>query len=133
MLTKVFVYGTLCQGQRYHHIIAPFAKHTQKATVRGTLYDLPVEYPAMIEGDNPVKGELVELQNVPEALRLLDELEDYEPNRDTNEYERIVVKAVTESGDEVECYLYLYAPNRREWLAEHGTLVPGGDWPSFKG
>lgn len=132
MLTKVFVYGTLCRGQRYHHILAPFAKQFHKATVRGQLFDLPVGYPAMIEGESAVAGELVELKNVSEALRLLDELEDYEENSDSNEYERIVVKVVTESGEEHDCYVYLYSPNRREWLAANGTWVPGGDWRAFK-
>ncbi|MGE5702749.1 MAG: gamma-glutamylcyclotransferase [Clostridia bacterium] len=134
MLTKVFVYGTLCQGQKYHHIIKPYAKQIQRATVRGVLYDLPERgYPALVAGEAIVAGELVELQNVTEALRHLDELEDYEENGTNNEYERIVVNAHTQSGEEQECYLYVYPDNRLDWLQQNGIVVPGGDWPAFKG
>lgn len=132
MLTRVFVYGTLCQGQRYHHIIAPFAKQIQKAMVPGLLFDLPLGYPAMIEGNGSVSGELVDLHDVKKALSQLDDLEDYEEGGFNNEYERVVCKAVTQNGEEHDCYVYLYSPNRREWLAQNGTLVPSGNWQAFK-
>lgn len=77
MLNRVFVYGTLKVDGCNHGIVQPFVKSICAATMRGIIYDLPVGYPAAIDGDGQVIGQVIELNDVEAALAVLDRLEDY--------------------------------------------------------
>jgi gamma-glutamylcyclotransferase (GGCT)/AIG2-like uncharacterized protein YtfP len=89
----VFVYGTLKPGE------ANFAAYCQGRVIAqtpaytwGDLYDLPVGYPAMTEGNSKVRGILLSF-NDPRILHSLDRLEDYQSRRAAhlNEYYRAFV------------------------------------------
>ncbi|MDC0833421.1 gamma-glutamylcyclotransferase [Geitlerinema sp. CS-897] len=90
-MVRVFVYGTLKPGGRFHkpycgdRVVA-----TQTGKVRGKLYHLPpVNYPAMTTGDDWVEGVVLSF-NDDLALAKLDELEGYQQHRppSQNEYNR---------------------------------------------
>ena len=76
-INKGFVYGTLIKDMHNHHLIKPFIKHMETAKNLGQFYDLRYVYPAMIGGEDEVWGEIIELKDVEEALKVLDRLEGY--------------------------------------------------------
>jgi gamma-glutamylcyclotransferase (GGCT)/AIG2-like uncharacterized protein YtfP len=89
-LLKVFVYGTLKPGEcNYQPYCAGRVIEVHPAIAFGQLYDLPLGYPAMTLGNSAVQGYLLTLTDSA-ALDILDELEDYHPQRspDQNEYIR---------------------------------------------
>jgi gamma-glutamylcyclotransferase (GGCT)/AIG2-like uncharacterized protein YtfP len=128
MINKVFVYGTLCEGEANHHVVAPFVKKVTEAKMKGWLYHLPYGYPAMVEGTGEVIGQFIELSNVEEAIKHMDELEGYEEGGSDNDYERIISKAVTQDGQEHGCYVYIYSESKKTWLEEQAEFVVDGDW-----
>lgn len=72
---RLFTYGTLKKGGKYHAFLNGAERVADQASVKGTLYDTGLGYPAMsLEHSNDVYGEVYE---VPEELwASLDELED---------------------------------------------------------
>jgi gamma-glutamylcyclotransferase (GGCT)/AIG2-like uncharacterized protein YtfP len=90
-MLKVFVYGTLKPGGRYHdRYCAADLVRAEGAIAPGKLYHLPQQgYPAMTQGDDWVQGYLLTFENS-RVLTALDALEDYQPHRPSqeNEYQR---------------------------------------------
>ncbi|WP_088892221.1 gamma-glutamylcyclotransferase family protein [Leptolyngbya ohadii] len=128
-MLRVFVYGSLKPGEKYFdRYCAPYLVEMQEAIVYGTLYDLPVGYPAILPGRDPVRGYLFTFED-PEALTLLDELEEYQPDRpvEQNEYQR----------REIETFDLHQQPLGRAWIYEMtqeqvealgGVILPEGNW-----
>lgn len=120
-MEAVFVYGTLKQGERNHGLVASLVRRVLPGYVEGfALYHLPAgkgrpyAYPAMVPGEGRVFGEVLFLP--PEALPLLDELED-----EGVEYRRARVRVQTPEGAvEAWAYLYLEEPP--------GVLLLEGVW-----
>jgi gamma-glutamylcyclotransferase (GGCT)/AIG2-like uncharacterized protein YtfP len=93
-MLRVFVYGTLKPGQsNYLRYCGDRVIQSQEALVKGKLFDLPLGYPAMVPGEDWVRGYLLCFQD-PTILQELDELEDYASDRHPpeNEYERCWVE-----------------------------------------
>lgn len=93
-MIKIFVYGTLKPGEENfdrhcQKALEQKALEIQEAIAHGTLYALPMGYPAMTSGDHPIYGFLLSFSD-PQILMQLDELEDYCPDRpfEQNEYYR---------------------------------------------
>lgn len=87
---RVFVYGTLKPGEaNYQAYCAGRVVECVEAIAFGTLYDLPLGYPAMTVGSAPVHGYLLTFHDLT-VLQELDELEDYSTTRppEDNEYRR---------------------------------------------
>ncbi|MBW4082054.1 gamma-glutamylcyclotransferase [Paenibacillus sp. S150] len=120
----VFVYGTLRQGEQYHHLLGGSGLFSAQAQVKGRLEDTGLGYPVLIEGEGRVAGELYEITEA--VLKRLDELEDYYgPDDERNEYERIRAEASTDNG-KVESWLYVYRHARRH------NAIPEGDWKLYR-
>lgn len=125
---KIFVYGTLQPGERYHEefcrgaLLAVFP-----AKVRGRLFDLPaLGYPALAAGNDWVPGYLLELKPDEDLLVRLDELEGVdESSPEDCEYQRVTIEAYS-SDDEVLgiAWVYIMAPSRI--AAFGGVLMPSG-------
>lgn len=114
-VTRVFVYGTLMRGGRYHRLLRG-ARHVGEArTALGyQLYDLG-PYPAMRrEGQGVVIGELYEVS--PAMLVALDRLEGH-----PDYYLRQPIEL--EGGEQVTSYLFV----DRDELAT-ARIVTSGDW-----
>jgi gamma-glutamylcyclotransferase (GGCT)/AIG2-like uncharacterized protein YtfP len=78
-----------------------------RGTVRGLLYDLG-SFPGVVEGDGVVRG--VVLQVPQQAWAALDEYEACPgPEHPNGLFHRIKTRAKMENGEEVECWLYVYA------------------------
>ncbi|MEO1522492.1 MAG: gamma-glutamylcyclotransferase [Cyanobacteria bacterium J06633_2] len=128
-LVKVFVYGTLKPGEFYYsqycegHVVETFT-----AIAYGTLFDLPMGYPAMTLGDRPVHGVVLCFENAA-CLSALDELEDYVPGRspEENEYNRRQVNIFSQDGIPLGS-AWTYIMDTAKALALGGAMVSNGTW-----
>jgi gamma-glutamylcyclotransferase (GGCT)/AIG2-like uncharacterized protein YtfP len=135
-LRRIFVYGTLTSGGPGHHRLTTAPCGIHEARTRGLLYALPEGYPALVDGEGDVWGELVEFEDTLSEgawSRTLARLDDYEgyagPGHPANLYERRVVRAVSTAGAAVSAWAYVYAiPERARLL---GTPIPHGDWRRY--
>ncbi|WP_199321519.1 gamma-glutamylcyclotransferase [Microcoleus sp. FACHB-831] len=128
---KVFVYGTLKPGERnYQKYCAGKVVEAKRAIAFGQLFALPMGYPAMTPGDTPVSGFLLSFAN-PDILHILDELEDYDPNRAQaqNGYNRVQIDTYKPGGEPLAtAWVYLMTPERVS--LHRGVLLPLGWWSS---
>jgi gamma-glutamylcyclotransferase (GGCT)/AIG2-like uncharacterized protein YtfP len=112
----LFAYGTLMQGQPRHRLIAGRARFLGAGTVAGRLLSLG-RYPALVEGDGEVRGELYELPS-PELLRLVDREEGYN-------FDRRLTDVTPTDGPRVSAWTYWYRGPRGR-----AVPIPEGDWRS---
>lgn len=128
-MDKVFVYGTLMRNFWNHKVyLEGWVSRIIQGQTCGLLYHLPEGYPAMLEGNSIVKGEVI--QPVDEGLlKSLDRLEGYVEGRIGNLYERCIRTVLTEDGEKLDCWVYIYSDER--YARENGILVPDGDWEKF--
>jgi gamma-glutamylcyclotransferase (GGCT)/AIG2-like uncharacterized protein YtfP len=129
-MLRVFVYGTLKPGERYHLPYgADRAIEAVAAYTCGELYHLvDVNYPAMTEGKSVVKGILLTFEEE-SILDRLDELEDYREERspDENEYQRLVIAVYSLDGESLG-HAWGYFMNRAKIEGHGGIPVPSGWW-----
>ncbi len=117
-LDRLFVYGTLRSGHSSRRMLDDFVRTCQPARCRGTLYAFASGYPGLVlDGDTVIVGELVELDDVEKALRLLDAYEG-------DEFSRIQCDVEGAGGIE-RAWAYVLADPAS---ASEATLIPGGDW-----
>ncbi|MEH1765420.1 MAG: gamma-glutamylcyclotransferase [Nostoc sp.] len=128
-LVQVFVYGTLKPGEaNYKKYCAGKVVDVKKAFVKGQLFALPMDYPAMTLGDSKVYGYLLSFSN-PKILNELDVLEDYQPHRQTPEnlYNRQIIEVYEpQSRSYSWAWVYLMTLEQVEQL--RGLLQPDGWW-----
>jgi gamma-glutamylcyclotransferase (GGCT)/AIG2-like uncharacterized protein YtfP len=103
----VFVYGTLMRGCSRHHFLSD-GQFEGEASTDGRLLSLG-EYPALIDGAGTVRGELYSFEDLPAALDVLDDVEDFDP--------------ANPEGTELLAWLYVYNQPRGS-----APIIPGGDW-----
>jgi gamma-glutamylcyclotransferase (GGCT)/AIG2-like uncharacterized protein YtfP len=131
--TAFFVYGTLKRGQLNCSLIEPHARWIERAYTSGRLFDVGL-FPALVEGEGTVHGELVHLDamDVPRLLSLIDRLEDFRPEDPGGSmYVRRVVEVTTDSNHRVPAYAYFYNCEHPS-LPRPATLVhlAAGEWPA---
>lgn len=126
---NVFVYGTLKPGEvNYQRYCAGKVVEEKRAIAFGELVDLPLGYPAMIPGNSPVQGYVLTFAD-PAILMVLDELEDYHPNRapEENEYQRRQIETYTLTKQAIGlAWAYLMTLEQVKRLG--GVLLPAGWW-----
>lgn len=126
---KIFVYGTLKPGEsNYQRYCAGKVVEEIEAIAFGQLYNLPLGYPGMTLGESPVQGFVLTFADC-DVLSLLDELEDYEPNRtpELNEYNRQLIEVYSCSRQPLGVvWVYLMSFERVKRLK--GVLIPSGCW-----
>ena len=124
----LFVYGTLRRGGSNDIAsLAPSARFSGMARIRGALFDQGA-YPAMmLDADGPwVIGELYEV--TPPDWRVLDALEEVVTKADPmGQYFRVHAVATDENACPVECQVYVANP--RAMRLERP--IAGGDWLAF--
>ena len=132
--TRVFVYGTLKPGGKYHQTYCgEFHFDARHARIKGLLFNFPqLGYPGAIENSSGwIHGVILTFQHPEdEVLPRLDELEGYNPQRppDQNEYYRKIVPAFSlNNGDTVaSAWSYFMEPNTVKNLG--GFLLNNGIW-----
>jgi gamma-glutamylcyclotransferase (GGCT)/AIG2-like uncharacterized protein YtfP len=123
-LLPIFVYGTLQQGEVRSGRWPYPAVSIERATIRAQVRDLG-PYPALVEGDGIVLGELwtISAEHLDETLRVLDEIECF-GNEEVDLYIRKIVLCETASGRTKRAYTYYFAdPN----AIHDSPLVPANE------
>ena len=105
----IFVYGTLKRGQCRERCWPRRPVRVEGAVARGRLYDLG-PYPAMVAGDDLIRGELWHLrpEDMEETLQRLDAVEGCVEGTG-DQYERVVIECQDENGGNHRAYAYQFA------------------------
>jgi len=124
--STLFVYGSLMTGMVHHNKVAGMVKEVKPASVQGLLYRLPAGYPALLEGDRMVRGELLTLNNFKELIKIIDEFEGYSPtNTEKSLYNRLE-KQVQADGAKKPTSTFAYFLNPTK-LPKDAVLIDSGD------
>lgn len=119
----IFVYGTLRKGQVNQHFMDEHAKFVSHGFVKGQLYQIKNHhYPAVLEGDEWVVGEVYEFD--PKGLAELDHLEGYiSEDNENNLYNRIELEAFDENKESLGL-AHTYVMNTTHPLYDETDLEP---------
>ncbi|PTL39573.1 gamma-glutamylcyclotransferase [Alkalicoccus saliphilus] len=101
---KVFVYGTLRTGEENAYLLNSAERLKEQAYVQGALYDTGAGYPAAVEEEGKIYGEVYEVGH--EDLVMLDYLEGYVEGRQNNLFER-KIRSIKADGKMFGGYVYL--------------------------
>ena len=130
--TSIFVYGTLKRGQCRERCWPRPPLRIEPATVRGALYDLG-PYPALVEGNDCIAGELWHLSpsDMHASLLELDRVEGFR-SRASDLYQRVTITCQTASVA-VAAWTYRFA--RTEQLKPLQRILPNPEsgqcrWPT---
>jgi len=124
-MMKVFVYGTLRDGEVNAQLLKNATCLDKDCWTHGLLYDSGYGYPALIPSANHrTAGELYEVTE--KELNLLDELEDYKEGGTNNLYERVEREIFTAHGATLA---YVYISNNDDLLKKE---IFSGDWKRYK-
>ena len=125
----LFVYGSMMKGMVHHNKLAAMVKDLKPATVEGVLYRLPVGYPAMVDGQGTVKGELLTLNNFKDIIKILDEFEGYSATTpEKSLYLRVEKPLLVEGAKKpVTSFVYVLNPIK---LPREATVIESGDYRS---
>ncbi|HPH65957.1 MAG TPA: gamma-glutamylcyclotransferase [Kofleriaceae bacterium] len=130
-LNRLFVYGSLRSGQTARSLIANSVARSTPATMAGNLYMFPMGYPAFVEGNGRVVGELLWLDDLAATLAMLDAYEGAD-------FVRLVRQVTLPSGIGSDGFPHHRAEGLQVWawvysLAVPDTVayaeqIPDGDW-----
>ena len=90
-------------------------------------------YPALIEGDGFVYGEVMTILDYENVINAMDLMEGYlGVNNKNNEYNRIGmdVEILGKKSSE-KCYVYYYAMNDKDDFENNSILIQDGNWRNF--
>lgn len=121
VLDRLFVYGTMRQGQTARSLIANQIARSAMATTRGTIFAFPLGYPGFVEGDGSVCGEVIWLTELAATFALLDAYEGAD-------FTRVVRPVELANGEVMTAWLYALADPA---AARHGVQIPHGDWVRY--
>lgn len=100
---KVFVYGSLKKGKHNHRLLEN-ANLIGRGIVKGECYSLPYGFPALIDGDRDVIGEVYDVTY--DELYRLDRLEGYRGKED-DMYKR-EKRNINMDGIIISAYTYIW-------------------------
>ncbi|MFS0883344.1 gamma-glutamylcyclotransferase [Metabacillus niabensis] len=120
---RVFVYGTLMEGESNHRVAKPYLLEVEEGSVSGNLYNVG-PYPALTlsEDGDIVKGQWFNVTE--EGLENMDKLEGfYGEGAPHNHYNREFVKDINNS---IEGFVYTYT---KEKVEKRGLpKIKSGSW-----
>jgi gamma-glutamylcyclotransferase (GGCT)/AIG2-like uncharacterized protein YtfP len=120
-LDRLFVYGTMRQGQTARSILANSIVRTVPASTYGRIYSFPMGYPGFVEGEGTVIGEVAWLTDLAGTFALLDAYEG-------QDFARVIRKVQPAEGPELWAWIYVLADPGAVSL---GQLIEDGDWVRF--
>lgn len=120
VLDRLFVYGTMRQGQTARSLLANSVVRSVPAWTSGRIYAFPMGYPGFTEVEAPgrVVGEVVWLSELAATFGLVDAYEG-------DDFARVLKQVTTDSGEQIWAWIYALATPS---AARHGTLIEDGDW-----
>ena len=129
---KLFVYGSLRKGMyNYDLYLKNQSEFVSEAYVCGKLYSLKgKKYPAMIEGNDQILGEIFEVNE--EVATAIDAMENYVPGDINNEYDRIDTDILDAQGNVItNLPIYWYNTKREGSVELLDEIVSDGDWTKY--
>lgn len=130
----LFVYGSLMEGffNSERALVGKVRKRI-KAKTKGKLYHLIDKgYPAMIDGEDTVYGELLITDGLGELFPALNKIENYFGKNDPrNEYDRLIIEVETQNGEKVSTYIYMYNEDNVDNQQDKKEYIPNGDWKEY--
>lgn len=128
-MEKIFVYGSLRQDfWNYDKVLKNRVRHIEKGKIKGELYHLPAGYPAVVEGNDDVYGEVITFTQ-DKLLKSLDFLEGYFGEDKENLYIRRKCEISLEDGSKEWCWVYIYVDEKE--ARKEGIYISHGDWKRF--
>ncbi|MBC2856761.1 MAG: gamma-glutamylcyclotransferase family protein [Cetobacterium sp.] len=131
---KIFVYGSLREGfYNFDIYIHENAKKIEMGEIKGKLYAIKdKEYPALLEGEETVKGEIITLKDC--DIESMDSMENYfGENNPNNEYNKVLMDIKNlETGEIEKLNVYVYNTTNPDFNFENLTYIPSGDWKEYK-
>lgn len=123
VLDRLFVYGTMRQGQTARSLIANQITHCVPAHTSGSIYAFPMGYPGYSESDGTgkVTGEVLWLTDLAATFGLLDAYEG-------SDFARVIKQVTLATGEEVWTWIYTLAD---PGAVKYGTLIPDGNWVRY--
>jgi len=129
VVDRLFVYGTLRQGQTARSLIANQITRCVAGHTPGCIYAFPMGHPGYSEIVTPaatgasgrVLGEVLWLTELAATFGLLDAYEG-------EDFVRVITQVTLETGEQVWSWIYTLADPR---ATRHGTLIPDGDWVRY--
>jgi len=131
---KFFVYGSLMEGLfNYKKVLKGKVISRNIGRVQGLLYHQDIKgYPAIVNSDGWVVGELLEFKKFYKVIIKCDKIEKYYGiNHPNNEYERRICKVVLENGEISLAWIYWYVRNDLNTCENPVTSVLSGNWRNF--
>jgi gamma-glutamylcyclotransferase (GGCT)/AIG2-like uncharacterized protein YtfP len=124
VLDRLFVYGSLRQGQTARSLVANQIRRCEKASTTGAIYAFPMGHPGFVEGDGTgrVLGEVIWLSELAATFGLLDAYEG-------QDFVRVIRKVtLDETHEQVWAWVYTLADPA---AAKFGTRIEDGDWVRY--
>ncbi|OIJ13437.1 hypothetical protein BKP37_10720 [Anaerobacillus alkalilacustris] len=121
----LFVYGTLRKALENSCLLTNAKVVADIAYTNGVLFQTKYGYPAMLQGDLTVYGELYEITE--NMLPKLDELEDYVEGRKINLYERKTQTVFTNKNKFV-AMVYILSNHKKDIVTKQ---IINGDWKEY--
>ncbi len=126
----IFTYGTLRKGfnNPFSRNITENSAYFGSGWITGRLYEID-RFPGALITDEGyrIKGEIYLLKKPEETLPLLDKYEEYGTGfSEPNEYIRRQIPVLTEAGEPMSCWTYLY-----NWTIENCEEITAGDYLPF--
>jgi gamma-glutamylcyclotransferase (GGCT)/AIG2-like uncharacterized protein YtfP len=127
MRDLLFVYGSFSEGMVHYNRISSAIESSQPGSVFGTVFRLPVGYPAYhSQGAQKIEGHLIKLQKPEVLIPLLDQFHGYSQlDLDKSLFHRVMAEAQTESGEKVLTQVYSVNLKR---LSPRAEVIMDGDW-----
>ncbi|UOQ93504.1 gamma-glutamylcyclotransferase [Halobacillus shinanisalinarum] len=118
---RVFVYGSLCMGERNHEMLVDSILLSEQAWVNGTLLQSDSYYPYLRPSETDITyGEIYDVSD--EVLIQLDTLEGYNGNKATSLFDRQMVSVHTDQGT---LRVFVYVGTEK---VKGEKIVPHGNW-----
>lgn len=133
---KIFVYGSLREDFfNYDKYLKGKVSAPTLATVKGKLYHLSHKgYPALLDGDDEVIGEIMEMKDFHKDIIPMDKMEGYISSEDKslNEYTRTLMTVKNlDTNEYEECYVYKYEQYNNSDFEKNALYLPNGDWKEY--
>lgn len=123
VLDRLFVYGTMRQGQTARSLLANQITRCVPAHTGGSIYAFPMGYPGYTEADGKgrIVGEVVWLTELAATFGLLDAYEG-------SDFVRVIRQVTLDTGEQIWAWVYALSDPA---AIKHGTLIEHGDWVRY--
>lgn len=132
---NVFVYGSLREGFfNYDKYLKGKVLSIKPAKIDNMIvYHMPYKgYPAILEGDGCVYGEIMEIKPeiYDETMKAMDKMEGFiSENNPENEYDKRLLEVEhLNDGSKEKCYVYFYNKDIDDKFNTDSVFVNHGDW-----